>query len=290
MIQSCVFTDEISRDFEEAVRLCAELRVDYVEVRGVWDTNINRMDLEGARKLKTILDRYGVSVGILGSGLGKCNLFDDEEWAENLSFFERQIRFCDLFDTRKIRCFAFWVPEGVDYRAGERPDLETHLGPIAERLQGPARRAAQEGIVLSLETEAATFGGTCPEVRAVIDAVDCSALTCCWDVANSWSAGRIAFPNDYEYIQGMVTHVHVKDCTFDPADQSKRTGWTHIDLGEIPYKEIFKTLIADGYEGLASVETHLFSDMADRFRWLTPATAAALRNLNRILAETRAGL
>ena len=290
MIRACVFTDEIARDFEEAVRVCAELRVGFVEVRGVGDTNINRIDLDGARKLKAIMDRYGVRVGILGSGFGKCSLFDEDEWAEHLALFERQLRFCDLLQTRLIRCFAFRVPDGVDYRAGERPDLHEHLPRIAERLAGPAGRAAKEGFVLSLETEDATFGGTCPEVRAVIDAVGSRALTCCWDVANSWSAGRVAFPDDYEYVKGLVTHVHVKDCTFDPTDRSKRTGWTHIDLGQIPYVELFGTLIADGYDGLASVETHLFSDMADRFRWLAPATVNAMRNLNRVLAQTQGAL
>jgi len=136
-----------------------------------------------------------------------------------------------------------------------------------------------------MEAEGSTFSGTCPEIRAIIDAVGSPALTCCWDVANSWSHGRIAWPDDYLYVKGLVTHLHVKDVTLDPHDRSRRTGQTYIDRGDIPWPEILSTLLADGYDGLASVETHLFGRMADRFHWLQPATIGALRNLNRVLAE-----
>lgn len=287
MIQPCVFTDEISRDFEEAIRICAELRVPYIEPRGLWDTNINRIDLDDAKRMKSIMDRYGVKVGIIGSGFGKCSLFDDDEWQEHLQIFERQLRFCDLFGTRLIRSFPFWVPEDIDWRKGQRPALGAYLPQIVDKLKGPCERAEEEGIILSIEAEGSTFSSTCPEIRTIIDAVGSPALTCCWDVANSWSFGRIAYPDDYKFIRGLVTHLHIKDCTFDPQDRSKKTGRTHIDRGEIPYPEIFRVLIDDGYDGLASVETHLFFGMADRFRWLKPATIAALRNLNRVLAQVQ---
>jgi len=290
MIQSCVFTDELSPDLEDAIRICAELRVPYVEIRGVWGTDINRIDPEGAERVKAVLDSYGIRVGIIGSGFGKCSLFDEDEWQEHLNILDRQMRFCDLFGTRLIRMFPFWVPREVNWRAGERPNLDEYLGRIVDRLRGPCQRAEREGIVLSMETEDATFSGTCPETRAIIDAVGSSALTVCWDVVNSWTAGRIAYPDDYEYLRGLVTHVHVKDAALDLSDRRRKTGRTYIGRGDVPWADIFRTLRDDGYDGLASVETHLFFDLADRFHWLTPATEQALRNLNRILAEVQGRL
>ncbi len=290
MIQACVFSDELSSDVERLASLCAELRVPYVELRGMWDTNINRIDMEGAGKIKSILDRYGIRVGVLGSGFGKCSLFDEDEWQEHLTILERQIRFCDLFGARKVRVFPFWVPEGVDHRAGERPDLHKYLDRIVERLRVACARAEKEGITFTMETEGATFSGSCGELRTIIDAVGSTALTPCWDVLNSWEAGDIGYPDDYEAnLKGLVTHVHVKDATLDPGDRSKITGRTHIDCGDLPWADIFRTLLADGYDGLASVETHLFFGMADRYRWLEPATVSALRNLNRVLAVVQGG-
>ena len=132
MIRSCVFSDELSLDFEEVVRICAELRVGYVEPRNVWDTSINRIDLDGARKMQKIMDRFGVRVGVIGSNFGKCSLEDGDEWRKHLGTLDRQVEFCDLFGTRIIRCFPFWVPQGIDHRNGERPNLEEHLPRIAE--------------------------------------------------------------------------------------------------------------------------------------------------------------
>lgn len=290
MIQSCVFTDEISMDFEEAIRVCAELRVPYIEPRAFWDTDINRIDMDGARRMKAIMDRYGVQVAVIGSGFGKCSLTDEAEWQEHLQILDRQIAFADLFGTRIIRMFPFWLPKGFDWRAGRRPNLDEYMDQIVSRLRVACQRAEREGIIFSMEAEGSTFSGTCPEIRAIIDAVGSKALTCCWDVANSWTDGRVAYPDDYELIRGLVTHVHVKDATLDPNDRSRTVGRTFIDRGDIPWADIFRTLIADGYDGVASVETHLFFGMADRFRWLKPATEEALRNLNRVLAEVQCAL
>jgi len=290
MIQACVFNDELSNDFEEAIRICAELRVPFIEIRDwVYGFSVNQIDLEVAKQVKQTLDRYGVRVGCIGSGFGKCSLTDEDEWQEHLQILERQIRYADLWGVRLLRMFPFWLPKGFDWRRGGRPDLEAYLPQIVERLRGPCERAEREGITFTMEAEGSTFSGTCPEIRAIIDAVGSPALTCCWDVANSWHAGRIGWPDDYPFVKGLVTHLHVKDMTFDPQDRSKRIGGTYIGEGEIPWPEILSTLRDDGYDGLASVETHLFFGMHDRFRWLQPATIHALRNLNRILAEIQAG-
>lgn len=289
MIETCVFTDELSPDFDEAVRICAELHVRYVEPRAVWDTNINRIDIDGAKRMKKVLDRYGVKVGVIGSGFGKCSLIDEDEWKEHLEILERQIRFCDLFDTRIIRGFPFWIPDRSNWRTAGRPDMGEYIDRITDRLGVAAEMARKEGITISLETEGTTFSGSCAEVAAVIEAVGSPAVTCCWDIANSWHFGEAGYPEGYQRIKGTVTHVHVKDFTLDPNDPTKPTGTTHVDCGDIPYMEIFPALIADGYDGLASVETHLFFQMADRFRWLQPATVSALRNLNRLLAEVQGG-
>lgn len=289
MIESCVFTDEISHDFEEAVKTCAELHVRYIEPRDLWGTSVNKIDLDGAKKMKAILDRYGVRVGVLGSKFGKCDIDNEDEWAGHLEMLERQFKLCDLFGTRIIRGFPFWVPNRERWADAPRPLVEDYLDRIVEKIGKAAAMAEQAGITISLETEPATFSGSCREAGTIVKKVGSPALTVCWDVANSWHFGVPAYPDGYADIRGSVTHLHIKDLGLDPADPAKTTGSTHIDLGDIPYHEIFRALIDDGYDGLASVETHLFSKMANRFTWLKPATVNALRNLNRILAEVQGG-
>ena len=288
MVQACIFTDELSDDFEEAIRICAELRVPYVEPRlGLYGSNVNEIDLATAKRMKRTLDNYGIQIGCIGSKFGKCSLSDPDAWKQHLEILERQIAFAELWNVRLIRVFAFWVPQDVDPRSSARPDLDAYLPQIVDRLQVACQRAEREGITLTMETEGWTFGGTCPEVRSIINAVGSPALSCCWDVANSWHYGRIGWPDDYPFVKGLVSHLHIKDATYDPQDRSKQTGSTYIDLGEIPWAEILRTLIDDGYDGLASLETHHFFQMSDFYRWLQPASISALRNLNRILAEVQ---
>ena len=45
MIRKCVFADEVSKDFEEAVKLSREAGADYVEVRGgIWGKSVTNAD------------------------------------------------------------------------------------------------------------------------------------------------------------------------------------------------------------------------------------------------------
>lgn len=239
--------------------------------------------------MKSIIDRFGIKVGIIGSGFGKCSLDDEDEWKEHLEILERQFGFCDLFGTRLIRSFPFWLPSREDWHREPRPNLAEYLPRITEKMKVAASMAEKEGVQLSFETEPSTFSGSCEETAVIIEAIGSPSVSCCWDVANSWHFGEAAYPDAYGHVRGKVTHVHVKDVSLDPDDAAKTTGKTHIDLGDIPYHDIFRALIDDGYDGLASVETHLFFDMADRFHWLQPATISALRNLNRVLAEVQGG-
>jgi sugar phosphate isomerase/epimerase len=216
-------------------------------------------------------------------------LDSEEEWKEDLATLERQIGFCELFGTRIIRGFAFLVPDCENGKSAERPDIADYLDQIAERLSAACSRAAEAGVTIALETEPSTFSGSCAEVRSILTAVDSPALSCCWDVANSWHFGVPAYPEGYQSVKGQISHLHIKDLTLAADEPSRSTGTTHIDLGDVPYRDIFRALIADGYDGLASVETHLFFGMADRYRWLQPATMLALQNLNRVLAEVQGG-
>ncbi|NLS78717.1 MAG: sugar phosphate isomerase/epimerase [Chloroflexi bacterium] len=291
MIRSSVFSDELSLDFDETVRICAELRVPYIAPReGLYGSDINHLQMDGALKMKAAMDRYGIGVWAIGSQFGKCSLTDPADWEFHQDILERHLKFAKLWGSKVMRVFPMHIPD--EYRKGEqwrtnRPPLEPYLPVIVERMRWACKRAAEEGVKLAIEPEGVTFSGNIPEIRAIIDAVGSDNLGVSWDVANSWGNGHIAWPDEYPMIRGLVWDIHVKDAVFDPKDRSRVTGRTHIDLGEIPWHDIFRQLLDDGYDGVASIETHLFFGMYPRHRWLQPATIDALRNLNRVLAEVQ---
>ena len=73
MIKKCIFADEVSKDFEEAVKQCREAGADYVEVRGgIWGKSVTNADDDDVKRMQEVLDKYDVKVGAIGSPFGKC--------------------------------------------------------------------------------------------------------------------------------------------------------------------------------------------------------------------------
>ncbi len=262
VIRSSVFSDELSLDYDETVRICAELRVGYIAPReGLYGADINHLQMDGALKMKAAMDRYGIGVWAIGSQFGKCSLTDPADWEFHQDVLERHLKFAKLWGSKVMRVFPMHIPD--EYRQGgrwreNRPPLEPYLPIIVERMRWACQRAAQEGVKLAIEPEGVTFSANIPEIRAIIDAVGSDNLGVSWDVSNSWNFGHIAWPDEYPMIRGLVWDIHVKDAIFDPQDRSRQKARTHIDLGEIPWHDIFHQLLQDGYDGVASIETHLF--------------------------------
>jgi len=281
MIESGVFTDEISLDFDRAVRIASELGVNKVDVRTIGDKNISEIDEIEAQEMMRVLRKYGCKVGTIASPFGKCSIDNIEEYNLHLKMLEHLIWLADFFDTQIIRSFAFWRPK--ELREDERTPLEGELlEKISEKLSPAVKIADESGKILALETEGSTFVGTCAEACKVLDSIDNENLKVCWDIANGWYCGEVPFPDGYSHIRGLVVHLHIKDFMLDSGDINKKKGCI-IGEGIIPYDTIFRALLYDEFDGIASIETHLFFGDPDRFEKLEKATVQSIINLKEIL-------
>jgi len=246
MIKTCIFADEVSKDFDEAVRLSREAGADYVEVRGgIWGKDVTTANDDDVKRMQETLDKYSVKIGAIGSPFGKCS-FDKEEYERHLKFFNRMVELAHIFDTKIIRTFAFWVPKEVRNVPRHEINISDFLGEIAPRLKPAAKIAEGEDVIMALETEDSTLVGSCAEARAVIDAVESDAMKMCWDVNNSWQCKELPYPDGYNYIKGLVRHVHVKP----NADKNIDT----VGNSNVSYAQILKVLIDDGFDECASIE------------------------------------
>lgn len=246
MIHTCVFCDEVAEDFEEQVRLSVEAGAHGVEIRGkLFGTNVAGITDDHVAEMQTVLDRYGARVLCIGSPFGKCRHDDPAEVEQHVRMFVRMIELAQAFGTEVIRGFAFWDPERED-RSKRRP-IEEKLDVIVPLLE-PAKRAAEEaGVVLAFETEGATMIWTCADARKVIDALGGGAgLAVAWDANNAARGGEHPLREGYPLIRGLVRHVHVKP----DADKSIAT----VADTDCSYEDLLRRLIADGYQGSASVE------------------------------------
>ena len=244
MIKVCFFADEVSRDFDEAVRLGVEAGAEAVEIRGgLWGKSVTTIDDDDVKRMQDVLSRYNVRIACIGSPVGKCHYDRKEEYETHLRYFDRMVELAHAFGTKVIRVFSFW---NVKRGEGERPNLEEYLDTFVKLLNPIVRTAEAEGLLLSFETEGSTMIGTCREARMIIDALGSKAATVCWDVMNSYRCGEAPYPDGYSHIKGLISHFHVKP--------NRRKELNPIGETDLTYQELFKIAIEDGFEGAASIE------------------------------------
>ena len=247
MIDVCVFADEVSKDFDEAVKLSVEAGANTLEIRGgIWGKSVTTIDDDDVKQMQDVLTKYDAKVAVIGSPFGKCHHDNQDEYEQHLRYFDRMVELAHAFDTRVIRGFAFWNPNRRNKEAG-RPNIDDYIEMIAEKLAPIVPVAESGNVTLSFENEGATLAGTCEETRKVIDALGGGpALSSCWDVNNGLHCGEMPMPDGYAQIKGLVTHVHVKP------NQDKNLN--PIGATNITYEDLFQTLLDDGFSGAASIE------------------------------------
>jgi sugar phosphate isomerase/epimerase len=245
LIKPSFFTDEVSEDLERAVMLGAEAGATHVELRGaLFGKNVTTIDEEDVLRIKEILGKYGLSCGVIGSPFGKCDHNDERAKEAHLSMFERMIRIARSLGAKAIRGFAFWNPGGRS--RPNRPRIEEYMEVIVPFISPAARMAHENGLTFVLETEEDTLVGTCEEARKVIEAVGEKGIGICWDLLNAWRSGEPPYPDGYEGSKGLIRHLHIKP--------NSSGNMKTIGESDISYKAIFELILADGYDGFATIE------------------------------------
>jgi sugar phosphate isomerase/epimerase len=239
------------------------------ELRGVWGKNVGSLSKEEVAKIKLIIDNYGAKVAVIGSPFLKCNLGDEEEYQTHMKILDNCIYQAHQYGTRIIRIFTFW----------RLTPIEKYWDFIIGRLKAHVRKAEKEDVILAVETEETTNVGNCSELQKLFDSLPSDNLKATWDIANSYFNGEIGYPNGYQLIRGKVVHVHLKDFIEDAGKHRA----TYIGEGLIPYRNVFRDLLKDGFDGVASIESGAvhFRDKGKE------AISRQVINLKKILSETK---
>ena len=266
MIEVCYFTDEVSQDFEEAVKLGMEAGADSIEIRGnLFGKSVENVEEKEITKIKEILDKYSSRVAIIGSPVGKCSLKKPEEISKHIDIFKRMCSLAHKLNTDLIRTFPFFIPD--KYKKTEsRPNISNYIEEIVEGLKPMVEIAEQEDIKMCFETEPSTFSGDCSEVKQITEALGSSAARVTWDILGGWANSReTPYPGGYKLIEGKIEHLHIK--------ANDNNNIKTVGDSDVTYKEILNHLINKGYDGAASIE-----------HWKTPELMlSGIRQLRQLL-------
>jgi len=247
MIRLSAFADEISSDLDEQVAVLRSENIHYLDLRGVWNTNVLDLTDTEVATIKETLHAQGMGVAAIGSPIGKVPI--DSSFDEHMQRFEQAIGLAHTFDTPFIRIFSFYPPSAATKEAGSASPGEWR-DEVLRRLREMTARASAAGIILLHENEKDIYGDTIARCKDLLQSCNDAHFQAILDPANFIQSGQVPYPDAYEALLPWLHYVHVKDA---------RTDGSVVAAGEgvARWPDLLQRLREDGYDGFFSLEPHL---------------------------------
>jgi sugar phosphate isomerase/epimerase len=261
-----VTTDEIDEDLKTALTFLREFGLEQAEIRNLWGKYNTAQPIEKIREARKMMDEYRVKTSILSTGFFKVPLPADksaaldEQWALLDGAFDR----ADIMGVKKLRTFAF------TYRAGEKPDPAVYPR-IYELLREAAKRARARGFQLAVENVGESYVWSGEEAGRMLKAVKDDALGLTWDPNNAAVTGEKSYPDGYKQLDtARILHVHLRDFR---RNANGKVEWCAVGEGEMDNLGQIRALLAAGYKGTWTLETHYRSPQGKAHATRTSLTA-----------------
>lgn len=235
------FADEIDQDLKTQIENLQKLNMHYVEMRGVDGNNLIFHSDDKVKEIKARLDATGIALSALGSPLGKIGIEDPFE--KHFEEFKRAVEIAHMMETKNIRMFSFYVPEGQGKKYKEQ---------VFDRLGQFVDYAAANEAVLLHENEKGIYGEMAAECRELMDAFYGDHFKAIFDFANFVQAKQDTL-EAYELLKDYIAYIHVKDALWENGSV------VPAGMGDGNVATILKNLYANGFSGFLSLEPHLFN-------------------------------
>ena len=251
-------TDEFTADLGPALDAMAGIGMTGAELRVLWGKNIMDLSTEELRRAKQLVADHGMEVISIASPILKCVLpnaadidarFQHDVFASKHSFDDQPgladhaFDIAEMMGAKIIRVFSYWrtVEPRQTYPA------------VIEALNWLSEKAAARGLIIGLENEHACNISTAGDAAEILAAVEHRNLQLVWDPANALCSGENPFPEGYAKLpKDRIVHVHAKDCHMD----GHKPVWGPLGTRAVDWKGQIAALLADGYQGWLSLETH----------------------------------
>ena len=193
------FADEYTDSFEEQLTALNEFEIENIEIRFLNGKNISVLKRNEATEAKKKLDAFGINVSAIGSPIGKIQL--DGDINDHLETAKHIFESANIFDTRYIRVFSFYAPNGKDIA-----DMKSEVLYYLEKFVVLAR---EYGITLCHENEAKIYGDTPNRCKELLYHFS-GELKCVFDMGNFVLEGAEPY-TAYELLKEDIAYFHIKD-------------------------------------------------------------------------------
>ena len=250
MIRLSAFADEISADLNEQIEVIRSENIHFIDLRGVWDTNVLDLTDQQVTEIKQRLDTQGIGVSAIASPIGKIPI--DASFDEHLQSFRRAIALAQFFHTPFIRIFSFYPPVAEDDANGGKGIVDPAIwrNKVLRQLCELTRLARSANLILLHENEKDIYGDTIARCADLLQNMNNQHFQAIFDPANFIQCEQTPYPDAYQKLRPWLRYIHVKDALADG---------TVVAAGEgvARWLEILQQLHTDGYDGFFSLEPHL---------------------------------
>lgn len=261
-----IVSDEISADLETAVELGLEWGIRDFELRGFYAERVPNLSPYQIERIKELLAENEARIIAISPGLFKIPYPLQARQQASLAWMDRAMfqSWQSQLDAVKYHCDEL-LPASIEFgralgvqlivsfsfHRGNRPP---GVAPdeIKEALARAAGQVGAAGMQLLVEVEEGFWADTGQRTAALLAAINHPALGVNWDPGNAFMAGDTPYSDGYQAVRPWVRHVHFKDAAVDSQGQRR-----YVVHGQIDWAGQIKALLADGYQGYISIESHL---------------------------------
>lgn len=235
-----IITDEVSQDFEEALKFAKEYELECVELRSAWEKGPFDYNTEDILKIKHLADMYDLKVSAISSPVFKCD-YNAENIKEHTKGLIRLAEYAKILGADKIRCFNFF----------RNPNVTNEM--VKEAYKEGYNACEKAGITIVIESEPTTNASCCREIAELVKYVNKPYFKALYDPGNNiYSTDEIPFPDGYEQIKDVLCHIHIKDAV----KNGESAIGTAVGEGSVDYIGLFKELKRIEYDKDIMLETH----------------------------------
>lgn len=234
------FADEISPSLDCQIQVLKNLRISHMEIRGVEKRGIDTYTTKEVKEIRQKLDDAGIAVSSLASPIGKISILDN--FAPHLEHFKHVTELAHVLNTRYIRMFSFFMPDGKDPTAYKEQ--------VFAQLEQLIRVGKEQDVILLHENEKDIYGDTILRCEEIMKEFYGDHFKAVFDFANFIQCGQD--PQEaYSVMKPYIEYIHVKD--------ARKADGVIVPAGNGDGKiqEILKDLFEGGYKGFVSLEPHL---------------------------------
>ena len=236
------FSDEISSDVETQFTVLNKLGINYFEPRGINGKNISELTDEELKKLKCMMDKFGIRVSSIGSPIGKVKITDDLD--QHFELYKRIVHIAKTLNAKYIRIFSFFH-DGDKWTDAEKEIVMLNLKRMIDY-------AKENNVILLHENEKEIYGDIASRCLCLMQELYCDNFKAVFDPANFVQSGENT-KEAFDVLKPYIEYMHIKDAKL------KDGSVVPSGFGDGNVEYILGELLSEGFDGFLSLEPHLGS-------------------------------